>query len=79
MNEQNQSIVIQDLAAQNADEIKGGSIGGAIYSSSSRLNHNQTTAEDEDAETEALGDLAPQEDVKGGGNQGWGKWEVNYH
>jgi len=72
MNEQNQSIVIQDLAAQNADEIKGGSIGGAIY-------HNQTTAEDEDAETEALGDLAPQEDVKGGGNQGWGKWEVNYH
>src|SRR5918912_1293416 len=56
-----------DQAAQ--DEVKGGT-GPETYGGSFRLNHNETTAEDDDdeAEAESLNDLPveTEEQVKGG-------------
>jgi hypothetical protein len=71
------ALALPDLEPQG--EVKGEPTGSGTYTGSTLLNHNETTMEDEEAEAEALDDLTPQEDVNGGGNQGWGRWEINHN
>ena len=59
---------VADLVVASGDEIKGGPSGSSTSGGSTRLNHNEPTAQDEDVEPELPADLPPvaDDEVKGG-------------
>lgn len=77
-NTNNESIIIEDLAAENANEIKGGPstqskrtvllkstvAGEEADGESATFNHNETVSEDDEAETQELADLTVDESAE---------------
>lgn len=68
--EESETVALDELTVndEQAEQVKDGPTGGGGFGGSTYLNHNETTAEDEEVEPESLDDLAVDDDeqVKGG-------------
>ena len=63
---------VADLVVASGDEIKGGPSGSSTWGGSTRLNHNEPTAQDEETEPERPADLPPATDEEIKGSSGTG-------